>query len=75
MNQENNREFRRPPMIVNFIVRAVLGMGIIFAVNEFLNYRNIPISVGFNVLSFLTAGTLGIPGVLLLYGIMFYQIL
>lgn len=75
MNQENKWESRRPPMIANFIVRAVLGMGIIFTVNEFLDYRNIPISVGINVLSFLTSGTLGIPGIVLLYGIMFYQIL
>lgn len=66
---------KRTPFIINFIVRAILGMGIIFFVNEFLGYRNIPVSVGLNLISFLTSGTLGIPGVCLLYGIMFYQIL
>ena len=33
------------------------------------------INVGLNPVSFLTSGTLGIPGVCLLYGITFYQIL
>jgi len=52
-----------------------LGMGLIFFANQFLDYRNIPVSVGLNLLSFLTSGTLGIPGVGLLYGIMFYKIM
>lgn len=68
-------EKKRPPFLVNFIVRAVVGMGIIFFVNQFLDYRNIPVSVGLNVISFITAGTLGVPGVCLLYGVMFYQLM
>ncbi len=68
-------EKKRPPLLVNFIVRAVVGMGIIFFVNQFLDYRNIPVSVGLNVISFITAGTLGVPGVCLLYGVMFYQLM
>ena len=35
----------------------------------------IPIAVGMNLFSFLTSGTLGIPGVALLYGISVYHIL
>ena len=66
---------KRPPFIVNFIVRAIVGMGIIFFVNQFLDYRNIPASVGLNLISFFTTGALGIPGVCLLYGIMFYQLM
>ena len=66
---------KRPPFIVNFIVRAIVGMGIIFFVNQFLDYRNIPASVGLNLFSFFTTGALGIPGVCLLYGIMFYQLM
>ena len=61
---------KRPSFIVNFIVRAIVGMGIIF-----LDYRNIPASVGLNLISFFTTGALGIPGVCLLYGIMFYQLM
>lgn len=60
-------------ILVNFIVRAVVGMGVIFFTNEFLASRGISEAVGMNGLSFLTSGTLGIPGVCLLYGILFYQ--
>lgn len=70
-----NKMEKRTPFLINFIVRAVLGMGIIFFVNQFLDYRNIPVSVGLNLVSFLTSGILGVPGVCMLYGIMFYQIL
>lgn len=62
-------------MVINFIIRAVVGMGFIFFVNKYLDYRNIPVSVGINGASFLTTGFLGIPGILLLYGILFYKIL
>jgi len=61
--------------ILNFFVRAILGLGMIFFVNEYLDYRNIPVSVGMNGISFLTSGLLGIPGVGLLYGILFYRFL
>lgn len=65
----------RPGIIVNFLVRAIVGMCMIFFVNEFLSSRGIDIMVGMNSFSFLTSGTLGFPGVALLYGISFYQIL
>lgn len=68
-------EDKKKSWIVNFIVRAVVGMGLIFLANQFLDYRNIPISVGLNLITFLTSGVLGIPGVAMLYGIMFYQIM
>lgn len=61
--------------IVNFLVRAIIGLGIIFFVNKYLDYRNVNVSVGLNGISFLTTGFLGIPGVFLLYGILFYRIL
>ena len=51
---------RRGSWQINFIVRALTGMGSIFL-------------VGLNVLSFFVSGCLGIPGVAMLYGIMFYQ--
>ena len=65
----------RPGIIVNFLVRAVIGMALIFFVNEFLSSRGINAAVGLNAVTFLTSGTLGIPGVALLYGIVFYRIL
>lgn len=65
----------RPGIIVNFLVRALIGMALIFFVNEFLSSRGIDAAVGLNAVTFLTSGTLGIPGVALLYGIIFYRIL
>lgn len=66
---------QRSHPVVNFLVRAILGIAVIFFVNEFLASRGISVKVGLNPITFLTSGTLGIPGVALLYGISFYQIL
>lgn len=66
---------RRPGFLVNFFVRAVIGMAMIFFVNEFLSMKEIEVSVGLNAVSFVVSGALGIPGVGLLYGIMFYNIM
>ena len=68
-------ERKRPPFYVNFIIRSILGMAIIFFVNQYLDYRNVSVSVGLNLVSFLTSGVLGIPGVGLLYGIVLYRFL
>lgn len=54
---------------VNFIVRAILGMGVIFLANYFLKQEKIAITVGMNGISFLVSGFLGLPGVAMLYGI------
>ncbi len=62
-------------IIVNFIVRAVLGAAVIFFVNQFLESQKIPVAVGLNPLTLLTGGILGIPGVALLYGIVCWKIL
>ena len=58
---------------VNFLVRAIVGLAIIFFVNEYLDGQGISAGVGMNPVTFLTSGTLGFPGVALLYGITFYQ--
>lgn len=63
----------RSSIVVNFIVRGVIGLGVIFFTNEILASRGISVAVGLNGLSLLTSGTLGLPGVCLLYGILFYQ--
>ena len=62
-------------IIVNFIVRAVLGAAVIFFVNQFLESQKIPVAVGLNPLTLLTGGILGIPGVALLYGIVCWKFL
>lgn len=62
-------------IIVNFIVRAIFGLGLIFFVNEFLATRGYDTLVGMNAISLLTSGVLGIPGVCLLYGIVAFPFL
>lgn len=65
----------RPGFILNFIVRAIVGMSLIFFVNEFLSSKGIGVSVGYNLITLLTSGTLGIPGVAMLYGIVLFPTL
>lgn len=60
---------------INFFIRAAVGMALIFFINQYVIPADSSINVGFNAISFLTSGTLGIPGVGLLYGIMCYKIL
>lgn len=62
-------------VVINFFIRAVIGMALIFFINQYVIPADSSINVGLNPISFLTSGTLGIPGVGLLYGIMCYQIL
>lgn len=60
---------------VHFIVRAIVGMAVIYGLNLYLESQQIPVAVGMNLVSLLTSAILGIPGVALLYAILFYQIL
>lgn len=60
-------------LIIDFLIRAALGLALIFFVNEFLSANQIPLSVGINPVTFAASGTLGVPGVALLYGITIYQ--
>lgn len=62
-------------IVVNFIVRLVLGAAVIFFVNQFLDSQNIQAVVGMNPWTLLTSGILGLPGVALLYGIVLLEIL
>lgn len=59
----------------NFIMRAILGLGMVFVVNQILELNGISVAVGLNLCTLLVSGSLGIPGVGLLYGILFYQVL
>ena len=62
-------------VIVNFVMRAIIGMGLIYFINKYMLPDENTLNVGLNAVSFLTTGSLGIPGVCLLYGILFYQTL
>lgn len=52
----------RSSIVVNFIVRAVVGLGVIFFTNEILASKGISVAVGLNGLSLLTSGTLDCRG-------------
>lgn len=62
-------------IMVNFFVRVVVGIALVFFVNEFMSLQGVPVRVGINPITVLTSGILGVPGVALLYGISFYGIL
>ncbi len=66
---------RKAEVLLNFVVRIAVGFIGIFFMNAFLAQKGIDLSVGFNAVSALTLGTLGFGGFLLLYGIMFIQLL
>lgn len=73
--EEMDMSEQKPHLLVNFIVRAIVGVAMIFFVNKFLSSQGISVQVGMNPVTVLTSGILGAPGVALLYGISFYQFL
>ncbi len=62
-------------LFFNLILRGVSGLVAIYLLNIFLGTQGILAQVGMNGVTFLTTGTLGFPGVALLYGITIFQIL
>jgi len=60
---------KKKEILLNFAIRLVMGIALILVINQILAKANIDITVGLNPVSLLTAGTLGVPGVALLYGI------
>jgi len=66
---------KKSELLVNLILRTVLGLISIYFINEFLKWQDILVMVGINPVTALTSGILGFPGVLLLYGIQFYNFL
>lgn len=60
--------------LINFVMRLVMGMTIVYFVNEFLAVQHIDVAVGMNPATLLTMGSLGFPGVAALYGILFLEL-
>ena len=60
-------------MVINFVIRMLICMALVFLINQFLAEKEIDICVGINPVTAMTTGTLGVPGVCLLYGIVWYQ--
>lgn len=63
---------RRPDLIVNVMLRAILGTAGIYLLDMIFKSRGYGIIVGVNVVTILTNGLLGLPGFILLYGLAFY---
>jgi len=61
--------------IINFVLRTVSGALAIYLINFYLQSREINAEVGLGLTSLLTSGFLGFPGLILLYGINFYNFL
>lgn len=59
----------RTELLVNFVLRAVLGTLSVYFINLFLAAQGLAWEVGIGAVSIVVSGLLGIPGVLLLYGI------
>lgn len=66
---------RKAELFLNFCLRAVMGAISIYGVNLLLASWEIPCSVGINLCSLLTSGTLGFSGVTLLYAIAAFRFL
>lgn len=64
---------RKMQFILEFLLRAGVGAVTILWINHILLQQGILLSVGINFLSLLTSGTLGIPGVALLFAILALQ--
>lgn len=56
-------------MAFRFLVQALLGGILIYGMNQFFLTQNLVSIIALNPLTILTCGFLGIPGVLLLFGV------
>ncbi len=59
----------RTDLLINFIMRAVLGTLSIYFINMFLGSQGFSWHVGIGPFSIVVSGLLGLPGIGLLYGI------
>lgn len=62
-------------LIINFVLRGILGMLLLYFGNYFLAGWMPGLHMGYNFLTFCVAGFLGTPGIFMLYGIGLYMAL
>lgn len=55
--------------VSRFLVRMLVGLACIFFLNQVFDNAGVGLRVGCNAVSAAATGVLGVPGVLLLYGI------
>lgn len=66
---------RRTEWVINFLLRGVMGMLGIYFINMILASSVPEVGMGYNVVTFLVSGILGLPGIALMYGVNFYMLL
>lgn len=66
---------RKAAVVLNILVRTIVGCVGIIVLNDFLHKQGIPVAAGLNPLNLLTIGSLGTGGFALIYGILFYHLL
>ena len=65
--------FNQGKCVVTSLIRGVCGMVVIGMANTFLSGFGVFVPVGINFLNFAVSAFLGIPGILAIYGIGFWQ--
>lgn len=65
----------RAEVALNFILRGISGMLMIYFFNFFFARSMSDMEIGYNLVTFLTSAILGFPGVAMLFGINFYMFL
>ena len=63
---------KKAEWLLNFALRGIMGTIAIYMGVTFLGFTSV---VGINAVSILTTGILGIPGIVMLYGLSIYEIL
>ncbi len=66
---------KKTEWLLNVTMRGVLGTIAIYFINSVLAVMGISAGVGINLITVLTSGILGFPGLAVLYGIGIYQML
>lgn len=66
---------RKAEWLINFVLRSIMGTIAIYFINMGVTFLGFTTVVGINAVSILTTGILGIPGIVMLYGLSIYEIL
>ena len=66
---------RKAEWLINFVLRSIMGTIAIYFINMGVTFLGFTSVVGINAVSILTTGILGIPGIVMLYGLSIYEIL
>lgn len=66
---------KKAEWLLNFALRGIMGTIAIYFINMGVTFLGFTTVVGINAVSILTTGILGIPGIVMLYGLSIYEIL